>query len=233
MEPSRTYSWNKISGPAATETGTTMATLTLTNLVEGVYTYRLTVTDDDGATDNDDVTITVNAAATNQSPVADAGGNLSITLPTNSVNIAGSGTDNDGTVTTYDWFKVSGPAATLSNADQPTLQVTNMVEGTYVFRLTVTDDDGATDSDDVQVNVLPAAVNSAPTADAGFDIQLILPTNSTNVNGSGADSDGSIIGYLWEKISGSTATLSNIDQPTLGIGRSGGRQLRIPIDCYG
>jgi hypothetical protein len=54
------------------------------------------VTDDDGATNNDDVQVTVNAATVNQIPVANAGSDIIITLPTNSANITGSGSDADG-----------------------------------------------------------------------------------------------------------------------------------------
>ena len=54
-------------------------TTTLTNLVQGTYVFRLTVTDNSGATATDDVTVTVNAAA-NQPPTANAGNNITLTL---------------------------------------------------------------------------------------------------------------------------------------------------------
>lgn len=38
-------------------------------------------------------------------------------------------------------------------------QVTNIVEGRYVFRLKVTDDQGASSEDTVSVNVKPGIVN--------------------------------------------------------------------------
>ncbi|MCA6431232.1 MAG: hypothetical protein IM613_17490, partial [Cytophagales bacterium] len=51
--------------------------------------------------------------------------------------------------------------------------------------------------------------NAAPTANAGADISLILPVNSTSITGSGADSDGNISSFSWSQISGpSVATLS-------------------------
>jgi len=50
----------------------------------------------------------------------------------------------------------------------------------------VTDNGGATAVDNITVIVNPAA-NQAPTANAGSDITLTLPTNSTSLTGSGAD----------------------------------------------
>jgi len=45
--------------------------------------------------------------------------------------------------------------------------------------------------------------NILPTANAGSDVSLILPTNSTTLNGtSSLDPDGTIIAYSWRKISG-------------------------------
>ena len=42
--------------------------------------------------------------------------------------------------------------------------------------LTVTDDDGDSDTDQVNVTVQPAIVNQSPVANAGADIILTLPT---------------------------------------------------------
>ena len=46
-----TYQWQQVSGPSAsTLSATNTANITVSNLQAGVYTYRLTVTDNDGAT---------------------------------------------------------------------------------------------------------------------------------------------------------------------------------------
>lgn len=60
------YAWTKISGPSAfTVSGNNSASLVLSNLVQGVYTFRLIVTDNSGGSSKgDDVNITVSAAAT-------------------------------------------------------------------------------------------------------------------------------------------------------------------------
>jgi len=68
----------------------------------------------------------------------------------------------------------------------------------YQFELTVTDNSGATGKDTMQVTVNPAP-NKIPTANAGADITITLPTNSTILNGIGTDIDGTITNYQWTK----------------------------------
>src|SRR6476660_2431847 len=56
-----------------------------------------------------------NIVAPNQPPTANAGQDQSITLPTNSVTLTGSGADKDGSISGYNWTKVSGPAGTITS----------------------------------------------------------------------------------------------------------------------
>ena len=207
------YSWQQVNGPSnATFSATNTSTITVSNLGAGVYIFRLTVTDNNNATDTDEVTVTVNNAPANQAPVANAGSNRNITLPTSSVNLNGSSSsDPDGTIAAYNWQQVDGPSnATLSATNTSAITVSNLRAGVYTFRLTVTDDDDATDTDDVTVTVNEAPTNQAPVANAGSSRSVTLPVNSASLNGSGSsDPDGSIASYLWEQISGpSTSTLS-------------------------
>ena len=205
------YQWQQMSGPStSTLSATNTASITVSNLQAGVYTYRLTVTDNDGATDTDNVTVTVNAAPPNQAPVANAGTNRTVTLPTSTSNLTGSGTDADGTIASYRWQQLTGPSAsTLSSTTTANITVSNLQAGVYTYRLTVTDNDGATATDDVTVTV-NSAPNQAPVANAGVNRTITLPTNSVNITGSGTDADGTIATYLWQQVSGpSTATFSS------------------------
>ena len=219
------YAWTRISGPTTFTLGTAgAATTTLTNLIAGTYVFRLTVTDDDGATGTDDVTVTVSAAV-NQPPTANAGSDITLTLPVNSTTLLGSGTDADGTIASYAWARVSGPTTfTLGTANAATTTLSNLVQGTYVFRLTVTDNAGATGTDNVTI-IVNAAANQPPTANAGSDITLTLPVNSTTLSGSGSDAGGTIASYVWTRVSGpttftlgtanaATTTLTNLVQGT-------------------
>ncbi len=56
-----TYLWSQNSGPSgSTLTGTNTDTLSVSGLVEGIYNFQLTVTDDEGISTSDTVIVTVN-----------------------------------------------------------------------------------------------------------------------------------------------------------------------------
>ncbi|HYF49202.1 MAG TPA: PKD domain-containing protein [Planctomycetota bacterium] len=97
----------------------------------------------------------------NQPPVANAGADKSVTLPS-SVTLTGSSSDdglpNPPGARTHAWSKVSGPGTVTFTA--PTSAATNAsfsAAGTYVLRLTVSDS-VLSDTDDVTVTVNPAPV---------------------------------------------------------------------------
>ena len=87
----------------------------------------------------------------NQPPTANAGSDQTISTSTTTLN--GSGMDNDGTVTSYSWTKVSGTGGTIVSPNSASTQVTGLSSGVYVFKLTVTDNGGATGNDNVNVTV--------------------------------------------------------------------------------
>ena len=151
------WQWTKVSGPASfTIVGATAAKTTVKNLKVGVYQFELKVTDDEGASAKDTVMIAVDSIATsNHPPVACAGADRTITLPTDTVTLDGScSTDPDNNISRYLWRKVAGPAsATIANANAATTQVSNLTEGVHQFELKVTDAGGLFSKDTVQVTV--------------------------------------------------------------------------------
>ena len=120
--------------------------------------FRLTVTDNNGATASDDVNVIVNDVASpgNQAPIANAGNDITVQLPTAGITLDGSASyDVDGKIVSYKWVKVSGPTTfTLLTPLATTTVLSNLVAGTYVFKLTVTDDKGATATDTVTITAL-------------------------------------------------------------------------------
>ncbi len=201
------YSWTKTAGPnTPVITGANTVSASLTGLIVGQYTYQLTVTDNSGASSSVSVKITV-VAAPNALPIAEAGPDQTITAPTSSVNLDGSGSsDADGTIADYNWTLVSGPGSiTINNANTAKPSVIGLIPGTYVFQLTVTDNSGATATDQVNITVNPKPVtpNQAPIANAGNNLTITAPANSTPLNGSSSfDPDGTIATFSWKEVSG-------------------------------
>ncbi len=147
---------------------------------------------------------------TNSAPVANAGTNQTITLPVNAVTLSGSGTDASGTITSYNWSLISGPSApSLTNANTTLPSVSGLSVGTYVFQLTVSDNNGASGSAQVTVNVQPATTISTPVANAGPDQTITAPASSVTLSGSGTDVNGTITLYNWSLISGPNAPSIN------------------------
>jgi hypothetical protein len=217
------YQWSKVSGGTASFSGQSTSTLKAYNLVAGTYVFRLTVKDSKGASKYDDVNVTVlNSTTTNAAPTVSAGADRSITLPTNVLYLKASASDSDG-IASYQWTKVSGSTASMSGQTTSTLKAYNLVAGTYVFRVTVKDNKGASKYDDVKVTVLSSTTTStsgnlAPVANAGADKSLTLPANSIKLYGSAKDSDGSIASYKWTQYGGPTsATISYSTSPTASI----------------
>ncbi|HET8735283.1 MAG TPA: malectin domain-containing carbohydrate-binding protein, partial [Pricia sp.] len=90
-------------------------------------------------------------------PVADAGADIEISLPSNGFTIIGSGNDPDGGAVSYQWTQIDGPdTALMASSDTPQLTAEVLVEGSYTFRLTVTDDEGVETSDEVEVTAVNA-----------------------------------------------------------------------------
>jgi hypothetical protein len=161
-------------------------------------------------------------------PAANAGVAQTITLPTNTVNLTGSGTGNNGAkVSSMSWAQTSGPnnadikagnlvSAVLNTAanvvDAATgatmnlsATVSGMITGNYTFQLTVKDNKGvaSTSSVTVNVNAAPPPPPSAPNVSAGSDPTITLPVTTTTLNGTAAGSNGAkITAILWQETQG-------------------------------
>jgi PKD repeat protein len=165
----------------------------------GTFSVSLTVTDNDGASAVRSTTVAVSPANIAPVPV------ISATPLTGSapllVNVNGAGsTDADGSIVSYAWNFGNGETATGALA-----QTTYTTPGSYVIRLTVTDNRGASRSTTTTVvagttNVRPIAVLSAlPTSGPA---PLLVQVSSAGSN----DPDGSITSFAWDFGNGQTAT---------------------------
>nr|XP_019965805.1 PREDICTED: dyslexia-associated protein KIAA0319-like isoform X2 [Paralichthys olivaceus] len=153
------YHWDAISGPPGLRLeDVDRAVATATGLRVGRYTFRLTVSDQQGAKDSASLTVRVEEAA-RLPPVAHASGSHTLTLPNNSLILRGSITDGDQTRVQYLWVRDSqSPAAgdvLYGSETQASLYLANLVEGTYLFQLRVTDAQGRSSTATATVEVRP------------------------------------------------------------------------------
>lgn len=156
-----TYLWAKVSGPAGDRlynTTTNQAGINFTTA--GTYVYSLTITDLLGQSNTAQTTVTVNPVAVVVIPpviipVANAGAAQSVQLPVNTVSLNGSQSTITGVIgTQYAWSEVSGPStANLNSSTDMSPTVTNLVAGTYVFNLQVSNSAGNSSSSTVTVTV--------------------------------------------------------------------------------
>ncbi len=144
----------------------------------------------------------------------------SVRLPDNTILLDGSSSTsaNHTPIASYEWQYVNGPTRPVfqSQADVMAL-VTNLVAGTYTFRLTIKTSSGAMFSTDKRVvvvrNMLPVPIISA-------DTSIYLPVDSITLNGTKShDTDGYIVSYGWQQVSG-PAVYSNVkdtSKPVLSL----------------
>jgi PKD repeat protein len=107
-------------------------------------------------------------------------------------------TDPDGTIVGWLWNFGDGNTSTQQNPIH-----TYTAGGTYTVTLTVTDDDGASDSTSKPVTVI--APNIPPTADFTFTTSYL----TVNFFDASTDPDGTIVGWNWNFGDGNTSTQQN------------------------
>ncbi|XP_066268717.1 dyslexia-associated protein KIAA0319-like protein isoform X2 [Branchiostoma lanceolatum] len=206
------YHWEEVKGPLREEKASgEESILRLNNLIPGSYVFRLTVTDSDGETDSTTANVTVHKE-TDYPPVANAGPNLVIQMPQNSVVLNGSKSTDDKGIVSYEWVKEGDNVADMQGTRTSILHVSNMEVGDYTFTLTVTD--SAEQEDDASVTVIVQPENNQPpVADAGPDKELTSPDDTTTLDGGDSTDDQGVVSYEWTKTSGpSSVDLQNTDQ---------------------
>lgn len=171
--------------------------------IEGDYVVRMD-TDDKDRSVFDTIVYKV---TTNSPPVADAGADQDVTanFP---VTLSGSNSsDTDLDTVAYSWSLVSTPAdwtfwpgewPLLSEGRDASPTFTPILNGDYLFRLTVNDNQASSEADSVTISVSGSMINSAPVADAGPDQPNAIRGVQVTLDGSGSsDPDTDPITFLW------------------------------------
>ncbi|MCW4016794.1 MAG: PKD domain-containing protein [Candidatus Bathyarchaeota archaeon] len=190
-----TYSWDFGDGNTATGVSVSHAYAD-----DGSYVVTLTVTDDDDATN----TASATERALNQEPVASFTQSAETTYTDEEIHFDGTGSyDSDGSIVSYAWDFGDGNTATGA-----TVEHTYEDNGVYTVTLTVTDDDGATDSAAATNTVL----NKAPIAAFTENVTEIIQNEAIRFDASNSyDLDGTIVTYSWDFGDGNIATGMAVD----------------------
>ena len=195
-----------------------------------VYGFELKVTDKDGESDTDAMTVTVVVSAT--PPTADAGQDVEGKRGEEDIALAGSGTAHaDGSQElSYGWriaeashSELTGLTGFLEDADRARARFTvprrrdmqdrkALDDGNWIdFELTVIDGDDESHADAMRLTVRGTTWTPTPTANAGPDLTgepgervTLQGTGSTNPHGQWWELD-----HLWTQTSGPAVTLSD------------------------
>ncbi|KAM9308308.1 dyslexia-associated protein KIAA0319 homolog [Gastrophryne carolinensis] len=214
------YLWEEIKGPShqLKKVGDS-SVLHLSDLEPGNYTYRLTITDSDGATNSTETAVMVHGPVDNP-PIANAGPNQVITLPENHIRLNGNRSSDDHQIISYEWSlspRSTGKLVTMQGVHTPYLEAIVMEAGEYIFQLAVTDSAKQQSSAQVTITV-ELENNDPPVAETGPDKKLILPVTSTTLDGSKSTDDHGIVSYEWESISGPMeVTIQDSNKPVAVI----------------
>lgn len=169
------YIWSKISGPnKGTITGANSAILKITDLTSaGTYKYQLKVIDNRAEWSYDTIVVNVSkgAATPNKTPVASAGADKEMFSDEELVLDGSNSYDPDGSITAFTWSKTEGSDQfKFGDAWNVHNLVTGLTKGVYTFQLKVTDNRGATATDDVVVTVKERVLSQPDSVPAGAHI---------------------------------------------------------------
>lgn len=117
----------------------------------------------------------------NQLPTVNAGSDQSVLMP-NVPTLTATASDPDGSIASYSWTKVSGGNAAITSPNTASTTITDLSSGVYVFRCTVTDNNGGVAYDDVQLTVTSPAV--ARSGSFNFSLAANPVTGFVNLFGS-------------------------------------------------
>ena len=148
---------------------------------QGVYNLTYTVTDDNGCTDSEQISVAVNPVVANILP------DPALTCAGTDFILNGNPSGGTGNYTTHIW---TGDVTYLNRTDTQEVIFNSPTPGTYNLTYTVTDDNGCTDSDDISITVF-----ENPVADAGPDDSICGNTITVHANASIGTGN-------WQQVSG-------------------------------
>jgi acetyl esterase/lipase len=172
-------------------------------------------------------TRSVGTPPTNTPPTVNAGADKTITLPTSSAQLAATASDPGGSIASYTWTKTAGPTSfTFNSTAVSNPSITNLVAGTYTFNVKVTDNQGATATDNISVIVNTGTTQPPPPPPTGVNYINVNvfgganPYNSTEWNNwnIGAGAVTNITSTAFKYSTGATSTVKASISQSTGVG---------------
>ncbi|KAL7646277.1 UNVERIFIED_CONTAM: hypothetical protein RMT77_003186 [Armadillidium vulgare] len=159
LTPQTKFLWKQLSGPnEAHLSSPTEVQTNASDLTPGTYIFQLNIWNAEAQLQNSSSNLTVTVIQDkNAAPVANAGGDFSVTLPVSVVIVNGSRSTDDVKIVKWLWQRDMASLAAgtvIKKSDEtPVLLFTGVVPGRYVWNLTVWDDQGTSSSDSVSIIV--------------------------------------------------------------------------------
>ena len=206
-----TPAWSQVRGTTLTIADYAIWDLLLSPVEEGVYVFRLDVSDDDAGGRGKEITVTV--LGDSVPPVADAGDDQLEIMTGDLVTLDASGSydDDPGDILDYTWTQLLGPAMQLSDPylAQPTF--TPEDTGACLFQLIVFDGDYESAPDLVYVVVhsedeyVPTAKVVDDTITDGVVGNMVIMNGTPSVD---RDSQDTLV-YQWVQSGGAMIVLDD------------------------
>ncbi|MFC1587309.1 DUF2341 domain-containing protein [Planctomycetota bacterium] len=210
-----TFLWEQVGGPVditLEDANTTSASFV--GLKDGLYSFTLTITDSFGVAS---ASAFLSMTVFNLAPTASAGPDFAInrdiaanvqldgSLSADTNSVAG-----NSDIAGYQWFQIGGPEQViLNNPDnpKPDFVPAGLATGIYIFLLVVTDDNGSSANDVINV-ILNSNTGVLPKADAGIDLiypagfEVVLTGHESSAPNSAIET------FNWTQLSGPPVILT-------------------------
>ena len=203
-----TYDWQEVDGSVlstnsidiSNSNSSAASFISPSVSVDTTITFQLTVTDNDGASSTATTTVLVNNAPEVSIQVDGTQIESGVSSDINegdSVTLQGSGSDSTGATLTYKWEQIKGETIiSLNNLQNYTFESGSELtaDASYTLRFTVTDEHGASSSQDVVINVN----NTAPVINLSSTSTIANEGDSVSLDAS--TSSGGITSYSWQQV---------------------------------
>jgi len=213
-----TYKWTQNYGPTVIQfSGTTTINPTISGLVEGMYSLKLTVTNPDLRTDEDELLVIVSSSANIAPTVALISPvNNSTYTEGKTIIIAANANDFDGTISQVDFYQNN----TLISSDNtaPYSITWNPSAGNYQLTAKATDNGGTVSPSQV-VNITIAPLMSCTTTSTlasqgsfsvGYKATFETVGSNVNISFELLDDKAGVIAYLFKETPFSESAMTNV-----------------------